>query len=360
MLGAALLTGASILFAAFAAQANPVDCDNGGDLVQAVNDAPSGYFSLEITGTCDLPFPLVINRSDLTLDGGGTGVIHGQIYVRGDRVQLSNLTVRGDGGNVGVRVESGPVYLLNATIENFRNGANVTNSAAAFFFGTTVKENANNGIFAQASAVTVSDSTIKDNGNAGMSTRGAHVEIFRTAIKDNARFGLVATENSNVRVSDGKIEIDVAAGSGGVAAIGVFRQSQVRLLGTPRVENANAAGWAINLAQQSWIRQGDGLAKIEGGVEALRVATQSGADLRAFNAEGTIHARVQSFLNLRNGTVEGNIRLGRGSDVLFSDTDGPVSVSGDLLCDDDDSKATPAPGTTVTGTNDCAEFTKTQ
>jgi len=349
--GFAVAAGAAGLLLAASAQAEPVDC-GGASIGPLVSDPQITY--VQFTGTCNES--LLINRSDLTLDGGGTGVIHGTVYVRGDRIQLSNLTVRGDGGDVGVRVESGPVYLVNATIKNFRNGAEVRHSAATFFFGTTIKDNSNNGIFAQASAVTVSDSTIKGNGNAGMSTRGAHVEMFRTVVKDNARFGLSITENSNVRITDGKVAINVAAGSGGEAAIGVFRQSQLRLLGTPKIENSNPDGRAMNLAQQAWLRQGDGLATVASGNEAIRVAIQSGADLREFDVQGIVDARDKSFLNLRNGTVNGNVRLRRDSDILFSDTDGPVTVNGDLLCNDADSKATPAAGTVINGASNCAGF----
>lgn len=357
--GGALLAGTCLLLAASAAQANPVDCDNGGDLPQAVFDLSPGTVFVEFTGTCNLSRPLFIGRDDVIVDGGGTGVIKGPISIVGDRVQLLNMTVRGSGAGAGIVIDHGSVSVLNVTVENFNNGANVINSAAALFFNSTIKNNANNGIFASASAVTVSNSTLEDNGNAGISTRGAHVEISGSTIENNARFGLIATENSNVRVTNGKIEIDVAAAPGGDAAIGVFRQSHVHLRGAPRIENTNAAGIAINLGQQSWLRQGNGLAKIEAGDEVLRVGTQSGADLRAFNTEGTINARDQSFVTLRNGTANGDIRLRRDSDVLFLDTDGPVSVEGNLICDDDDSKATLAAGTTVSGSNDCTGFTKT-
>lgn len=279
--------------------------------------------------------------------------------MRGDRIQLSNMTIRGSGGGTGVRVEGGPVFIATTTIENFRDGANVSNSAAVAFIGTTIKDNTNNGIFARSSSVVVINGSIKDNANSGISTRAANVEITNGTIERNARFGLLVTENSSVRVSGGKIEIDVAIGTGGQAAIGVFRQSLVRLLGTPHVENINAGGRAINLGQQSWLRQSGGIATIQSPNEAIRVSAQSGADLRAFGVEGDIDARHQSFLNLRNGTVEGSVRLQRDSDVLFSDSGGPVAVNGDLLCNDDDSKATLEAGTVVSGVNDCAGFTKT-
>lgn len=94
----------------------------------------------------------------------------------------------------------------------------------------TVKGNSNNGSFAQSPAVTIGDSTIKDNGNAGMSARGAHVDVFGS----------------------------------------VF-------------------GWAINLGQQSWLRQANRRAAIEA---AARCAIGSG---KARTSPFLCRSRSRSF-----------------------------------------------------------------
>jgi hypothetical protein len=95
---------------------------------------------------------------------------------------------------------------------------------------------------------------------------------------------------------------------------------------------------------------------IEGAAEAIRVSRLSGVDLRQFDVKGLISGDVKSLVDLRNGTVDGDIRLRRDTDIIVRDRDGPVTITGNVDCEDKSSTGSFAPMMQVLGSIKCGKF----
>jgi hypothetical protein len=330
-----------------------VDCNIGESLQSTINGLPpSGGVVINFVGTC--VENVLIRRDDVQLSGGGIGVVQGQVVARGDRLIFVNMTVSGSG----IVADAGADVLISGVTLNgpgSGNGISVQLNAAAIIVNTSVS-GYRTGVSLRESAAANFNAVTIDNSTTGVSARASSAAISNSTISNSTSFGLIAVEISAVRLTNSTIEIDVAALPGGNAAIGVFRQSVVRLLGSNTIGNTNANGRAINISQQSWLRQGNGTAIINSLGDVLTVSRQSGADLRAFQVGGNIVGSDKSYLELRNGTLTGNITLFRDSEIMFSDTDGIVTVSGDFMCEDFESSHTLAAGTVISGITDCSRF----
>lgn len=344
---------ASTAQAQSAPQVLSIDCDNGGSMQSTINGLPpSGSVLINFVGTC--VENVLIRRDDIQFGGGGVGVIQGRILAQGDRLIFVNMTVSGNG----IIADNGAGVLINGVTLNgpgSGNGILVQRNAAATIVNTSVS-GYQTGVFLLESAAATFNAVTINNSSNGVSARASTASISNSVISNNTSFGLLIAENSTVRLSNSTIDIDVAALSGGNAAIGVFRQSVVRLLGSNNIGNTNANGRAINISQQSWLRQGNGSSVINSLGDVLTVSRQSGADLRGFQVGGNIVGRDKSYVELRNGNLTGNISILRDSEIMFSDSGGIVTVTGNVTCEDFESSHTLAAGTVISGTNDCSGF----
>ncbi|MDH3467764.1 MAG: tail fiber domain-containing protein [Gammaproteobacteria bacterium] len=112
-----------------------VNCGSGGSGIQAQLDLGN---DVDFTGTC--VEDIFIGRDGLDVDGGGSGVIQGEISVRGaDRVTLEGFTVQNpSGGDAGVFITEGAhVDLRNVTFSNLNEGFCVSRHAFVDIDGLT-------------------------------------------------------------------------------------------------------------------------------------------------------------------------------------------------------------------------------
>lgn len=347
-----ILPGIFGLVLASTAQAQSINCDSGDSIQSTINSSPpAGLIVINFVGTC--VETVSIRRDDVQLSGGGVGVIQGRIVTSGSRITFANLTVSGNG----IIADTGTVLTTGVALNGpgSGNGISVQRGAAAAILNTSIS-GYGIGVLIVDSATAAFEGATISNSNTGVSARASTAQIRNSTINNASRFGLLATEHSMVRLVNSTIEVDAPALSSGEAAIAIFRQSSVRIMGSSNITNTNATGRGIILSQQSWIRQGNGTAVINSFANVLTVTRQSGADLRAFQATGNIVGGDKSYLELRNGNLTGNITLRRDTEIKFLDSGGIVTVTGDLICEDRESSHTLAAGTVIGGTADCTDF----
>ena len=126
-----------------------VDC-NAGDTIQSKVDAAQPGDTIMITGTCNEA--VVVNKDNITLDGGGSAIIdamdfdNAAIFVNGrQNVTIKGLTVQN--GLFGIKiVEGGAVWLEDVTAQNSRikddhdsgNGIMAVQSTSVVLAGTII------------------------------------------------------------------------------------------------------------------------------------------------------------------------------------------------------------------------------
>src|SRR5262245_3561347 len=203
-----------------------VDCDKEphGALQRAIDRATSGHTIL-ISGTCDENVSIPPGKDLLTLDGGGSGGIHGPdaatntLQIRGPRgITITGLRITG--GRAGIDVSRGASALIDGnTIEDTaRNGITLGSFATANIVNNTIQNNASAGIlvtgnafgfigFATADDTSASPNIIRANGTHGISvTLSASARIAGNIISDNVRHGISVDRASQANVSDNTID----------------------------------------------------------------------------------------------------------------------------------------------------------
>jgi parallel beta-helix repeat protein len=209
-----------------------VDCDKepSGALQRAIDRARPGD-TIQVSGTCYENVTVPIGTDRLTLDGGGTGAIHGSdvaanvLQIRGPRgVTVTGLTI--SGGRAGIDVSRGASALIDGnTIENTgRNGITLGAFASANIVNNTIQNNASAGIlvtgnafgfigFASADDAVASPNIIRNNGTHGISlTLSSSARIAGNTISNNVRHGINVERASQATVSDNILDANGQSG----------------------------------------------------------------------------------------------------------------------------------------------------
>jgi hypothetical protein len=219
--------------------ATTVNCNAGQSLATAVAKATPGT-ATSFSGVCT--GPINVNTSNLTLDGGGTGIIDGgstknAVIITGVHgVVLSNATVRN--GVIGVVVQAGGVATLSslivgsdsfdnvlitgnssATITNTQsrsgpvNGVDVESTSSVIFAGNVVSSGAIAfGInIGTGSSVTLSGATVRVSGNGlgiqiGIGASGFIDPASSLVALNNTTTGITVVSGSHLVNFGGKME----------------------------------------------------------------------------------------------------------------------------------------------------------
>ena len=134
-----------------------VDCSAGGSLQTTIDQAQPGD-TIEISGTCEEA--VVVNKDDITLDGGGSAVVDSAgidrwaVDVTGrQKVTIQGLTVL-NGQDVGIGItETSSVWMRDVTVRNTRREKDIDGGGHGIFVG-------------HASSVVLTGAIVADN-NAG-------------------------------------------------------------------------------------------------------------------------------------------------------------------------------------------------
>jgi hypothetical protein len=203
-----------------------VDCgkEQSGALQRAIDRAQAGQ-TIVVTGTCYENVAIPPGKDLITLDGGGSGAIHGPdstvntLQIRGPRgVTVKGLTI--SGGRVAIDVSRGASAVIDGnTIEGTaRNGITLGAFASANIINNTIQNNASAGIlvtgnafgfigFATADDTVASPNVIRNNGTNGISvTLSSSARIAGNAISNNTRHGINVERASQATVSDNDID----------------------------------------------------------------------------------------------------------------------------------------------------------
>jgi parallel beta-helix repeat protein len=203
-----------------------VDCgqEPAGALQRAIDRARPGD-TITVSGTCYENVFIPADKDLLTLDGGGTGTVHGPdpiantIQLRGPRgITIRNLTITG--GRVGIDIGRGATALIDGnTIEGTgRNGITLGSFATANIVNNTIQNNPTHGIlitgnssgfigFATADDTSASPNIIQNNGVHGINvTLSSAARIAGNTIASNARNGINVDRVSQANVSDNTID----------------------------------------------------------------------------------------------------------------------------------------------------------
>jgi parallel beta-helix repeat protein len=203
-----------------------VECDKepSGALQRAIDRATSGQ-TIVISGTCAENVSIPPGKDLLTLDGGGSGSIHGAdvttntLQIRGPR----GITIKGlriTGGRAGIDVSRGATALIdgNTVEDTARNGITLGSFASANIVNNIIQNNASAGIlvtgnafgfigFATADDVSASPNIIRNNGTHGISvTLSSSARVAGNTISNNVRHGVSVDRASQANVSDNTID----------------------------------------------------------------------------------------------------------------------------------------------------------
>lgn len=175
-LTAALAMAASLLVSGqeLSGETRRVNCGSGGSIAAAMEQARPGD-TIRITGTCNEA--VVMNKDDITLDGGGSAVIDGR-----DSDAAAVILVVGR-QNISIR---------GLTVRNGSVGIQLWNNTHALVESVTVTANDLHGIeIGTNSAITLASSRITNNGANGMNVLNhSSVYIRDTDITGNSGHGV--------------------------------------------------------------------------------------------------------------------------------------------------------------------------
>ena len=261
-----IAAAAALVMASPLSQANArnlwVDCDGGGSIEELVNKAWPGD-TIVFRGTCAESITIPARKSDLTLDGQGTGVISNSgsttINTFANGTTIRNLTI--DGGSFGISINHG-----SATIEN-----------------TTVKLATSIGIIVQNNgSATIVNSTVENNRRSGIEvTTGGYANIGdSTAPGELSRGNLI----QNNGVFPGQSDYPFATG------VKVKRNSHVTVIGNTITGNS---GGGVSIREQSF------------GLVTANVIESNGWAAPAFIGGGFgIEVKEQSVLNFDRDSTD--------------------------------------------------------
>ena len=183
-----------------------VDCSTG-TLQSAIDNATSGDV-LMVTGTCNEN--IILKKSGLTLNGGGTGTTTGAIIKAAVNTQPVVLveahdTIEGftiQGGAYGVSVWGGSLAVIadNIIQNNTGSGVLVTDNSTALI-----------GVFTTYDT-TASPNTINSNGYGIEVVRSSSARIIGNTISSNSGDGIWVSKVSQADISDNVIDLNLANG----------------------------------------------------------------------------------------------------------------------------------------------------
>jgi hypothetical protein len=209
-----------------------VDCDKeqSGALQRAI-DAARPRDTIRVSGTCNENLLIPVGADQLTLDGGGTAVLHGPdptlntIQARAVR----QLTVRGftiTGGRAGVSIDRGASGLVDGNTIEFtgRFGIIIGSWSTANIINNTIRNNGSHGIqvngnafafigFGNADDTVASPNVIDHNGANGIhvSFAGA-ARIAGNTITNNIGHGVNVERASQAAISSNTINANGGSG----------------------------------------------------------------------------------------------------------------------------------------------------
>jgi parallel beta-helix repeat protein len=172
-----------------------VDCNAGGTITQAFQDADDGD-TLQISGTCHETVTLFLDG--ITLDGQGSAIIDGGdtsvpvVTIGGVQgVTLMNMTIQN--GRLGILgIDGAGLRLLGVTVQNATNeGIRLEGASAGFLSDCTVQASGLDGIavIGSANALLAGTITSINNGNDGL-------RIFRNASASSLAETTITLQNN--------------------------------------------------------------------------------------------------------------------------------------------------------------------
>jgi hypothetical protein len=193
----------------------PFNCGGKIPLQTAIDLAPPGT-TLALSGTCS--GPLVINRSNLTLESRSGAVIDGgkkdAIAINGAaNVTLDGLEIRN--GVSGILANNGAhLNVINSNVhDNAATGIQLVGNSSVTLSGGSTKKNAVNGLDAEgSSAVVVSGSyTAEANAVFGLNINGASSLTLTDAnlMVDGNTLGIQIGTSASAFISDSKTKLTV-------------------------------------------------------------------------------------------------------------------------------------------------------
>lgn len=197
------------------AMTRTVNCDKGETIQAAIEKSESRAERLEIlvSGTCDES--LVIRRSEVTIDGGGSATLLGPVSVFADNVWLYNLTVKTSGR--GIVVSNGSARVWSAALTgNNGEGLLLRRNAFVWLRDSTVTDNAGAGISVDASKIDVQNTTVSGNGSHGIALAfNSQSTISESTITENGGSGILLTAGSQANIDNNVINNNANHGVNG-------------------------------------------------------------------------------------------------------------------------------------------------
>jgi len=257
----------------------PVDCSLTS-LQSVVNIALPGDI-LSVSGTCNENILIRNEKQRVTLDGGGTAVLHGPstgsptLNIRGKGILIQGFTITGGGD--GIEVDRGSNAVLNNNlIQNTAgNGVLVDQLAFAVLTNNTLQNNPGAGVLVDEHAtariglnadgeITASPNTIQNNAIGVLVSNGASARIIGNTIVNNSGDGIQVLRDSQADIASNSI-----SGNGG-DGIEVAENSAVQLgedSGTSIHESPNSSSTA---------NSGFGIRCVNGAIADGRLGTLNG------------------------------------------------------------------------------------
>ncbi len=280
ILSVGLVTGTAEAKKAKPPKVVTVDCAAGDTIADALTKAKAGKpLIVDIFGVCTEN--VTITKDDVTLSGGGTGTVDGQITIDGARrVVIDGLTVTGLGSGIEARANA---------------------------------------------AVTVRNSMIVNNTIHGIDVRqGAFVLIDGNTIRLNGHCEVLVRDSGNVRMLNNTVESDQPKPSSCNALVGAFRDARIRMRGGNSI--TGGPGPAVDIEHGSVWRQDGGHDTVVGRVTVFNL---SHADLRDIDLTGDVNLGLNANLRMRDSVLTGNVDIGGRSLAQFRSS---VTVSGTVTC----------------------------
>jgi parallel beta-helix repeat protein len=218
---------------------------------------------------------------------------------RGGGAAITNSLIQLNGGD-GIRLDEGA---------NARIGVDILSDPG----GNIIKENSRNGIaLNRSSTARIENNTVEDNGNIGVAIwHGSSAQITGNIIQGNNSFEIIVTDGSTAQLTNNTVTDDSSSSSTGTV-LGVFRSSNVRLLGGNTLLQENNAPRAIALSafHVVQVRQSGSGNDVIDGPRAVEMGNFTTFDLRGSNYTLNGDVRVFEFGAFRvrgTGTINGNI-----------------------------------------------------
>jgi hypothetical protein len=271
------------LFATSASAANrTVNCDEGQSIQDALDKGKGSAAELyiDVSGSCEEV--VIIKRDDVTIDGGGTAIVIGAIFVDGgNRIIVREITITGPGPGPIAGAVGGNLKLIKVAITGNPDLG---------------------GLAADSAYVGISKSTIENNGNGVLARQGSSVFIRESSISGNEDYGIILKSNSTGTV------VSNSTISGNHIGIGVFENSSVYVDDSDIVNNYNTGietdnGVSVDVDNNSTIGS-----NAEGGINANLHSSVVIGDSSITN-NGNYGIKLQSDSGVRiehNAIISGN------------------------------------------------------